>query len=60
MDKAIGVIGIELNSKHFSAQSRPRLYWTNIDFIQPQINNEKNIIDCLEKNVQGLLELSIC
>ena len=51
MDKAIGVIGIELNSKYFSAQSRPRLYWTNIDFIQPQIHNEKNIIDCLEKNV---------
>ena len=51
MDEAIGVTGIELNSKHFSAQSRPRLYWTNIEFAQPNITNDKNIIDCLEKNV---------
>lgn len=28
----LGVDPVEINSSHFSAQDRPRLYWTNIDF----------------------------
>ena len=50
MDHEIGVHGIELNSMYFSAQSRPRCYWTNID-VKPGYN-ENNVClkDILETN----------
>jgi DNA-cytosine methyltransferase len=49
MNEIIGVDFIEINSSLFSAQSRPRYYWTNIIF--PMLPNKhhketlKNIID---------------
>ena len=52
MDKAIGVEGLEVNSKFFSAQSRPRIYWSNIKFIEPRNENFKNIIDILQDDVE--------
>jgi DNA-cytosine methyltransferase len=51
MDKEIGVTGREINSMHFSAQSRPRCYWTNINFPDPEIVCEDTISDILEKGV---------
>jgi len=51
MDKAIGVEGLEMNSKFFSAQSRPRIYWSNIEFIEPRNENFENIIDILQEDV---------
>ena len=51
MDKAIGVQGIEMNSKFFSAQSRPRIYWSNIKFTEPENENFENIIDILQDDV---------
>lgn len=30
LDKYLGVEGVEINSKLFSFQSRPRIYWTNL------------------------------
>jgi DNA (cytosine-5)-methyltransferase 3A len=30
--QALGVSPVQIDSKHFSAQKRQRLYWTNIDF----------------------------
>ena len=32
MNKHIGIEGEEINSIYFSAQNRPRVYWTNIKF----------------------------
>ena len=32
LDEMIGIKSIEINSNHFSAQNRARLYWTNIPF----------------------------
>jgi len=47
----LGVKPIHINSEHFSAQSRPRVYWTNI----PQTNelpfNPFHLGDVLEPNV---------
>jgi DNA-cytosine methyltransferase len=51
MDKAIGVCGIEMNSRKFSAQSRPRIYWSNLKFTEPKHDNFENIIDILQSNV---------
>lgn len=46
----LGVEPKELNSKVVSAQNRPRLYWTNIEFGEPV---DKNIVlsDIIEKDV---------
>jgi len=41
MSDIVGVDFIEINSSLFSAQSRPRYYWTNIHF--PTIPNRRNI-----------------
>jgi len=50
MDKEIGVKGVELNSMFLSAQFRPRVYWTNIDFENIKNDNKKIVIkDILEK-----------
>lgn len=49
--KHLGVQPIEINSELFSAQSRPRLYWTNIP-IDKLPNNNLVLGDILESNVQ--------
>lgn len=48
--KAIGLTPIKINSSVVSAQSRPRLYWTNIPNVSPP--EEKQIIlkDILDSN----------
>jgi len=52
MSQIIGVPFIKINSALFSAQSRPRYYWTNINFDSlPKKNHSTNIIDILEKEV---------
>jgi site-specific DNA-cytosine methylase len=43
----LGVEPVLINSKQFTAQSRPRLYWTNIHFEAPTCDGEK-LIDILE------------
>jgi len=40
MSDIVGVDFVEINSSLFSAQSRPRYYWTNLDF--PKIPNRYN------------------
>ena len=49
MSEIVGVDFVEINSSLFSAQSRPRYYWTNIDFPNiPHKHHEevlKNIIN---------------
>jgi len=47
--EALGVKPKEINSKHFCAQNRPRLYWTNIQ-IDSLPNNGDVIKDILEKD----------
>lgn len=50
MNKIIGVNFIEVNSSKFSAQSRPRYYWTNIKMPKiPEKNSNEKIYDILEK-----------
>lgn len=52
MSEIVGVNYLPINSALFSAQSRPRYYWTNINIgeIPETINNEK-IKDILEERV---------
>ena len=49
MDEEIGEEGIEVNSKFFSAQNRPRCYWTNIPISEKYSINKKQIKDIMEK-----------
>ena len=52
MSEIVGVPFIQINSALFSAQSRPRYYWTNIKYPEfPKEQNKENIIDILEENV---------
>lgn len=48
IDEIMGVKHIEINSRLLSAQNRPRLYWTNIDFEMPQDQNI-DLVSILEK-----------
>ena len=48
LSKAIGVKAIEINSSLVSAQSRKRLYWTNIPFIGLPEDKNINLVDILE------------
>jgi len=50
INEEIKVEGIEVNSKYFSAQNRPRYYWTNIDFNLDFPTNKIQIRDILEQN----------
>lgn len=54
MSELVGTEFVEINSNIFSAQSRPRFYWTNIDYgkIPNRINDEK-IYDILENKVDN-------
>jgi DNA-cytosine methyltransferase len=47
----LGVEPIEINSSHFSAQDRRRLYWTNIDFDKELPNSELVLKDIMESDV---------
>ena len=47
----MGVEAININSKLVSAQNRPRLYWTNINF-EPIQDRNINLIDLLDKEVE--------
>ena len=46
MDHEVGVHGIEINSMYFSAQSRPRCYWTNLEVKPGYAENNASLI-CL-------------
>ena len=48
---ALGVKPIAINSEHFSAQSRPRLYWTNIPLNNPLPSDQSVIRDIMEETV---------
>lgn len=53
IDKYMGVEGIYMNSNLFSAQNRKRIYWTNIKFTPPVINQTaivKNILEDYSQN----------
>ncbi len=53
MSEMVGVDFIELNSSLFSAQSRPRYYWTNINFPQiPNTHHKEVLSHIVEKNVE--------
>ena len=47
----LGVSPVAINSELFSAQSRPRLYWTNIPIPKLPENNPLVLDDIREKNV---------
>jgi DNA-cytosine methyltransferase len=51
MDDEIGVAGVAINSALFSAQSRPRCYWTNIDIPTLPTDNKIVMKDILEREV---------
>ena len=52
MSDIIGVDFIEINSSLFSAQSRPRYYWTNINFDElPKKPHAEVLKDIIEKDV---------
>lgn len=50
INEEIKIKGIEINSKYFSAQNRPRYYWTNINFDLDYPTNKIQIKNILEKN----------
>ena len=53
MSEIVGVPFVHINSALFSAQSRPRYYWTNIDYPKfPLIHSDETIESILEKNVE--------
>jgi len=54
---ALGVKPIKINSKLVSAQSRPRLYWTNIP-VGVLENKDINLSDVLEDNADVKYKLS--
>ena len=52
MSEYVGIDFIEINSSQLSAQSRPRYYWTNIDFKSfPNKISNFNIKNIIEENV---------
>lgn len=52
MSEYIGVNYVKVNSNLFSAQSRPRLYWTNIDFSDfPKNISSLTLSDVIETKV---------
>lgn len=56
MSKEVGVHFVPINSSLFSAQSRPRYYWTNLDYPElPTIDKNESIEDILEDSVSESL-----
>ena len=54
INELLGVKPIAINSKLLSAQSRPRLYWTNIPNVQVPTDKEININDILDSGYSPL------
>jgi site-specific DNA-cytosine methylase len=53
ISEALGIEPIAINSRHFSAHNRPRIYWTNIPIDEYSENtNDSNIYDILEPNAK--------
>jgi DNA-cytosine methyltransferase len=50
----LGVDPVEINSSHFSAQDRPRLYWTNIEFDKELPINNTVFSDVMENEVDSI------
>ena len=50
IDNYIGEEGVIINSKYFTAQSRPRCYWSNIPIKNLKKISDKNIIDIIQNN----------
>ena len=48
IDQIIDEEGVLINSEYFTAQYRPRIYWTNIPIKNPAEISTQNIIDILE------------
>lgn len=55
---AVGVEPIRINSKLVSAQSRPRLYWTNIPNVREPVNTGIYLKDILDPNADRKYALS--
>lgn len=49
---------VQINSSHFSAQDRPRMYWTNIPFDKELPVNDSIFKDVMENNVDEKYFLS--
>ncbi len=47
MSEIVGIDFIALNSSLFSAQSRPRYYWTNINFPKIPQNHHKEVLETI-------------
>tara|TARA_R110000744_G_scaffold373924_2_gene486366 strand:- start:562 stop:1497 length:936 start_codon:yes stop_codon:yes gene_type:complete len=58
INKELGVIGVEFNSRLLVPQNRNRLYWTNIPFDLPYRKMTKTMQDLLEKKVNDKYYLS--
>ena len=52
ISNVLGVEPIAINSSKFSAQNRPRLYWTNIKIFEIPTANNTCIYDILEENAK--------
>ncbi len=44
MSEILDIDFIEINSSYFSAQSRPRYYWTNISFSEPPLHHHEHVL----------------
>ena len=51
LNRIMGCEGVLINSSLFSAQDRPRYYWTNIEYDELPKNNPLVIKDIMEQNV---------
>ena len=52
MGEELGVYGVKINSNLFSAQNRPRMYWSNIDFDKlPTQLKDANLSSLIDDNV---------
>lgn len=49
ISELLGVSPIHINSSDFSAQNRPRLYWTNIPVELNYVKNQDIVLDILEE-----------
>jgi DNA-cytosine methyltransferase len=59
MSDYVGVDYLEVNSSIFSAQSRPRYYWTNLDYGNfPNTLSNLTLKDVVEKNVDDKYSLN--
>ena len=50
IDQHLNEEGVIINSEYFTAQYRPRCYWSNIPIELPKKISEKQIIDIIQKN----------